>query len=269
MPTAPLRVLPSRALLAALCLLIGCAHPAALPPAPKPASPPPAATLAQVEEAVFAAAFASSPSFATAMGVHTYDDRLDDVSRAHFEARSRELEGLLARLSAVDRAGLSLDEQVDAEALEAQLRAELYELATLRTWEKNPMLYAGLPGGAVDGLIKRDFAPKAERLRSVIARLRQVPRVYAAGKANVQTPAREFTDLALRMSRGSVGFFERAVARWAEDAAGGDAALLAEFRDANAQASPRRRTSRRGSSRTCCRARRAATRSAPSASSRS
>ena len=33
------------------------------------------------------------------------------------------------------------------------------------------MGYAGLPGDAVDGLMKRDFAPAADRLRSVIARL--------------------------------------------------------------------------------------------------
>ena len=32
------------------------------------------------------------------------------------------------------------------------------------------MGYAGLPGGAIDGLMKRDFAPAADRLRSVIAR---------------------------------------------------------------------------------------------------
>jgi uncharacterized protein (DUF885 family) len=60
--------------------------------------------------------------------------------------------------------------------------------------------------------------------------------VYAAGKANVKAPPREFTDLALRMTRGSVGFFEGSVATWARAAGAGDAALLADFEAANAGA---------------------------------
>ena len=57
------------------------------------------------------------------------------------------------------------------------------------------MPYASLPGGALDALMKRDFAPKTERLRSLVARLRGVPAVFAAGKANVKNPPKEFTDL--------------------------------------------------------------------------
>jgi hypothetical protein len=34
------------------------------------------------------------------------------------------------------------------------------------------MLYVGLPRGAIDGLMKRNFAPPAERLRLATARLR-------------------------------------------------------------------------------------------------
>ena len=95
------------------------------------------------------------------------------------------------------------------------------------------MAYAFLPGGAVDGLMKRDFAPAARRLRSAIARMRQVPALYAAARANVQNPPKEFTDLAIRMTKGSAGFFEGSVAMWAKIAAGSDAALLREFTEAN------------------------------------
>ena len=274
MPTAPLRVRPSGALLAALCL-IGCAHhPEPLPTAPsptataKPASPPRTETLADVEEAVFAAAFASSPSFATAMGVHTHDDCLDDVSRAHFEARIHELEALLARLAAVDRAALSLDEQVDAEALDSQLRAEHYELRHAAHLGEEPDALRR-PARRCGG------RPDQARLRAAgrSPALASSPgcagaRVYAAGKANVQTPPREFTDLAMRMSPGSVGFFERSVATWARGGRGRRRRPARRVRGGERAApSPRRRTSRRGSRTTCCRAPRAATRSAPSASS--
>jgi uncharacterized protein (DUF885 family) len=229
-------------LLAASWGLLACAHPPAPSVSSGAAPSQPSAPAAKPErfpdvvDAVFEAAFAFAPSTATAFGVHAHDGRLEDLSRPRIEARIRELETLLARVRAVDRASLPFDESIDAQALEQQLLADHYELSVVRGWEKNPMMYAGLPGGAVDGLMKRDFAPKAERLRSVISRLRAVPAVFAAGKANVRTPPREFTDLALRMAKGSVGFFEGSVAQWARNAAGSDAALLAEFTQANAGA---------------------------------
>jgi hypothetical protein len=95
------------------------------------------------------------------------------------------------------------------------------------------MVYAGLPGGAIDALMKRDFAPKQDRLRSLIARLRGVPAIFVAAKANVADPAKEFTDVAIGMAKGTGGFFAGPVASWARDAAGGDAALLADFEAAN------------------------------------
>ena len=55
---------------------------------------------------------------------------------------------------------LAFDEAIDAEVLDGQIRAELLDLETLRVWERNPMLYAGLPGLAVDRLMKRRFAPR-------------------------------------------------------------------------------------------------------------
>jgi uncharacterized protein (DUF885 family) len=96
------------------------------------------------------------------------------------------------------------------------------------------MGYIATPAGAVDGLMKRTFAPAPARLRSVIARLKATPPVFAAMRENVVNPPKEFTDLAIRMGEGSVGFFRDTVREWAKDAAGGDAALFAEFEAANA-----------------------------------
>jgi uncharacterized protein (DUF885 family) len=93
-----------------------------------------------------------------------------------------------------------------------------------------------VPGGAIGGLIKRDFAPAAERLASVTSRLMQVPAVFEAAKANVRNPPKEFTDLAIRMSRGSIGYLEGTLADWAKEAAAGDEALLGRFEAANATA---------------------------------
>lgn len=223
-------------LLALSSLAISCA------PASQPVSTAAAATPAialsgepfsKFVDGYFDARFAYLPSQGTEDGFHQYDSKLEDRSRARIEARIAELKGFLARLQAMDRSRLSFDDQIDADAIEGQIRGQLLDQETLRNWEHNPMGYAGLPGSSADGLIKRDFAPAADRLRSLIARLKLVPAVYAAGKANLVNPPREFTDLALRISKGSVGYFAGTVAAWAKDAAGSDAALAKEFADAN------------------------------------
>lgn len=186
-------------------------------------------------EAYFAARYEARPTEATSLGLHAYDAKLDDTSAEAIARRVATLGAQLAELSRLDRAALDFDEQVDAEILEGQIRAELLDLDTLKLMRTNPMPYAGLPGQAIDGLIKRDFAPAADRLRSVNARLRAIPAVFENARRNLDYPPREFTDLAIRMAKGSVGFFEGSVARWAGEAAGSDAKLLEEFRTANAE----------------------------------
>jgi uncharacterized protein (DUF885 family) len=192
------------------------------------------AEFAGVVDDYFDARFAFRPTEGTAAGLHQYDARLDSLSHAKIGARIGELKGQLQRLGAIDRAKLSRDEAIDAEFLDGKIRGELLDLETLRTWQVNPMTYAALPGEAIDGLIKREFAPAADRLRAVIAREHAIPDLYSVARANLQDPPKEFTDLALRMAKGSVGFFEGAVASWAKAAAKDDPALLREFARANA-----------------------------------
>ena len=182
----------------------------------------------------FNSLFEWSPSSGTGIGFHEYDTKFEDFSAAAHDRRIQRLKELQARLHAMPHASMSSDEQIDAEILQGQISGELLDLETLQTWRKNPMNYVGLPGGSIDGLMKRNFAPPPERLRSVIARLKAIPAMLNAMRENVQNPPHEFTDLAVRMARGSVGFFKSTVAGWAKDAAGDDAVLLAEFEVANA-----------------------------------
>jgi uncharacterized protein DUF885 len=226
-------------LLAVSFLAISCA-PASSPPstaaaeAPAvPAAAPSGEPFSKFVDEYFDARFAYLPSQGTEDGFHQYDSKLEDRSRPRIEARIAELKAFLARLQEMERSRLSPDDQIDADAIEGQIRGQLLDQETLRNWERNPIGYAGLPGSSADGLIKRNFAPAAERLRSLIAREKLMPAVYAAGKANVVNPPREFTDLAIRVSKGSVGYFSGTVADWAKEAAGSDAALAKEFADAN------------------------------------
>ena len=139
-----------------------------------------------------------------------------------------ELKAQLQRLSSFDRAKLPFDDAIDAQALEGQIRSELLDIETLRIWEHNPMRLRGdrgLRGQRPDHARFRAQARAAAFASS--ERLKSIPAICAAGKANVQNPPKEFTTLAIRMAKGSAGFLQGTVAAWAKDAAGADAALLA------------------------------------------
>jgi uncharacterized protein (DUF885 family) len=218
----------------AIAVLLFAQNPASPGTASVPSGTDPA--FAKFVDDYFDASFAANPLRGTAAGFHQYDLKMPDRSRPAIEKRIADLHRQLKRLSAFDRAKLPFGDVIDAEALEGDIRSELLDLETLRYWERNPMGYAGTAGFAVNALMKRDFAPKADRLRSVTARLKGVPAICAAGKANLQSPPKEFTTLATRMAKGSAGFLQGGLAAWAKDAAGADAALLAEFTEANGKA---------------------------------
>ncbi len=198
--------------------------------------PPAAPAVGAFVDTYFDAAFGWSPSYGTAVGFHQYD-RQSEVRSA--EAYARRIETVRTQLKEAETLAAAKpagDDAIDLELILNALRAELLELETVQGWRRNPMEYVGAPGGSVDLLMKRDFAPAKERLAAVTARLAAAPALIAAMKANVTNPPREFTDLAIRVAAGSVGFLEKDVAVWAKQAAGGDTAALGEFEKAGAAA---------------------------------
>ena len=181
----------------------------------------------------FEANFAWKPSDGTAVGLHKYDAKLEDGSAVATKKRIETVKAFQARLEKLRADKLTAAESIDAEVLAGLMRAELLDLEVVGNWRKNPMNYIGGPPSSIDGLMKRDFAPAVSRLRSVIARLKATPAMFEALKANIDNPPKEFTDLAIRMGEGSIGFYHDTVPAWAKEAAGQDAKLLKEFTSAN------------------------------------
>jgi len=184
-------------------------------------------------DSYFDSLYTFAPSQGTAAGFHQYDDKVEDLSAANIGRRIATLHALQSRLDSIRTRQLVLDDSIDAAMIDGAIKSELQDAELLANWKKNPMNYVGLPGNAVDLLMKRNFAPPVDRLKSVTARLRGVPAVLAVMRQNVVNPPREFTDLAMRIAAGSVGFFKDDVAKWAKGAAGTDTATLGEFTRVN------------------------------------
>jgi uncharacterized protein (DUF885 family) len=130
---------------------------------------------------------AHSPVGATHLGDHRHDAILDDVSPEARQEKAAFCRAVLDALSGIPRGGLSRANQVDAAMLEHRLRSEIWHVEELREWSWNPMVYTALAGNAIYGLVARDFAPPAERLANAAARMEQIPRMLAQGRAAIES----------------------------------------------------------------------------------
>ncbi|MBB5874749.1 DUF885 domain-containing protein [Xanthomonas sp. 3498] len=182
---------------ALLAALAGCQKPADAPAASNAAPGQAAAATDAAADASFAALskravdtwMQLSPVGATQTGDHRYDSELDDLSAAGRQKSLEASKQLLAELDKLDVAKLSRENQVDAAILRNQLQSDIWSNEVAQGWATDPQVYNGLAGGAIYGLMAREFAPLPERLKSATARMEKIPALFAQARANLD-PAR-------------------------------------------------------------------------------
>jgi uncharacterized protein (DUF885 family) len=163
---------------------------------PPPAAAPPPHTPTPTDAAFEAISkryldemMALTPINATSLGDHRFDDQLDDVSGTGYQRRADLAHELLGEVQALNQADLSRANQVDARLLASQLQYQAWSIETLAEWRWNPLVYTEITGNCVYLLVARDFAPLPGRLRSVTARLNELPRFLAQARESL-VPAR-------------------------------------------------------------------------------
>jgi uncharacterized protein (DUF885 family) len=117
------------------------------------------------------------PTQATLDGTHLHDDHLEDLSRPAIDAHVRALSGFGRRLHQIDAATLPPTEAIERPIVASNIEARMFEFEEVRTWERNPQLYADIIGASLAGQALFAYAPEAERARRVVSKLRQVPRL--------------------------------------------------------------------------------------------
>jgi uncharacterized protein (DUF885 family) len=174
------------------------------------------------------------PTNATFDGVHLHDDLLEDLSRQAIEAQVRDLGGFARRLAAIDPARLTDTERLERPALDASIRARLFELEEVRTWERNPQHYAEIIATSLAGQALFEYAPLAERARRVLSKLRQVPRVIQSARDNIKDAPGIYVKVGLESMRGTLRFIDEDLPRAFGDLS--DLHLLGDLADASTEA---------------------------------
>ena len=173
-----------------------------------------------------------NPSAATDLGVHTYDAQLDDVSQTAIAAESKSLAGFRSRVVAIDPSTLSLDARLDREQLIRAFDAGILADDEIRQWAKNPDLYSSVVTNAAFVIMKRAYAPAADRLKALIAREERMPAALAEARRNLSNPPEIYTKIALEQIGGNINFFKQDLPAAFEDVT--DAQLRAAFAKSNA-----------------------------------
>jgi uncharacterized protein (DUF885 family) len=174
------------------------------------------------------------PTNATFDGVHLHDDLLEDLSRQGIDGQVRDLGGFARRLAAIDPARLTDTERLERPALDASIRARVFELEEVRSWERSPQHYADILATSLAGQALFEYAPLAERARRVLSKLRQVPRVVQSARDNIKDAPGIFVKVGLESMRGTLRFIDEDLPRAFGDLS--DLHLLGDLADASTEA---------------------------------
>ena len=178
----------------------------------------------QLVDAYFDDYFKANPSQATNVGFHQHDRELEDFSLAAHARNRRKLLEYLAAFEAINPRSLSANDRDDREIMIATIHGSLLEEDRIQQWRKNPDNYSSAVTSSVFSLVKRDFAPAEERLRSVIEREKQIPRALMQARAVLRNPPKIYTEIAIDQLPGNIDFFQTTVPDAFKDVK--DAALL-------------------------------------------
>jgi uncharacterized protein (DUF885 family) len=178
--------------------------------------------------------FHYGPTNGTLVGYHQYDTQLENFSRKNIEAEIAALKSFEQRIEAIhpDADAANFVPRSDREIVLANIHSQLLTLETIRPWEKNADNYSSTCANGAFVLMERKFASPNERLRSLIAREKQMPALLNEARVNLKNPPHIFTEIAIEQLPDIISFFEHDVPLAFADA--NDPALKTEFAQTNA-----------------------------------
>jgi uncharacterized protein (DUF885 family) len=144
--------------------------------------------LTEAQDTFFADYFRLYPVNATEAGNHEHDGRWPDLSEKGRQQRLAFLAKSHEAFDALDPDELSDDDRIDRDVLLRQIDALRFNEEELDELSWAPIAYSYLFGGGLFALLSREFAPMTDRLRSVAARLRDLPHALDDARANLERP---------------------------------------------------------------------------------
>ncbi|HKQ60880.1 MAG TPA: DUF885 domain-containing protein [Candidatus Polarisedimenticolaceae bacterium] len=174
---------------------------------------------------------AEYPVAASDQGLHDGDARLTDYAAPAVARRREHVRRLLSEVAGLRTAAWNKDDRIDALLFRSQLEQAAFADRVLRYEQTNPQTYVNECSNAIFALLKKEYAPPAERASAARARLEAMPALLAQGRRNLTRPTRLYADLAIAAARAIDGLFTTSLMTLATDLAADERARLVAARD--------------------------------------
>lgn len=152
--------------------------------------------------------YQAHPVWATHIGMHKYDDLIDDYSTEAIQAEIMRLRFIRKKMESIDTLRLSATSKLDYKILENEIDSQLLRYEELRPYENSPVMYTRLIGSAINSLISREFAPLSERLRKVMWRLKRISILVRQARTNLKNAPEIQTQTAIKQNRGNISLIK-------------------------------------------------------------
>lgn len=150
----------------------------------------------EFEEKVFDTFIERNPTMATHLGIHEYDTELPDLSKEKQLEDIELLEKWLERLEEFEDEKLT-EENTLAKKLGLHIfDLYLFSMKELRHWEQTPSA-PNMIGSCIFPLLKREFAPLEDRLRSIKERIEDIPEALEEERTKLEDPVEMWLDMAI------------------------------------------------------------------------
>lgn len=171
--------------------------------------------------------FKAHPVFATQMGNHDYDDQMDDLSP---EARKRDRDRATKWKHTVPalmklnppKTGLSPEGRIDFNIWMHSLDYSLWSAENDDRFAFDPRVYGEYLSDSVFVLFTQSTLPRERNVQNAAKRIAQIPKVVAAAKANLASPPKILTEVAIKRNLGAIAFYEKDIYEFAKETPGSE-----------------------------------------------
>jgi uncharacterized protein (DUF885 family) len=138
--------------------------------------------------------------FSLSVGRYENAAKLTIPNAASREQQRQFIQHWLAKVESYQPKQMRKNDATDWVLLKNYLQGQRWYLDDLRQYEWDPSQYN--IAGPIDLILNTDYAPKAQRLRSLSQRLQAVPEYYAAARQSIKQATVEHTALAVQQNAG-------------------------------------------------------------------
>ncbi len=168
------------------------------------------------------------PSLAAASGYHAWDGQLEDYSPEAITVEISAIKKFQSRLEKIPPLQLSSSDIFDFQILTSNMKSRLLELEQIKNYARNPQIYSDAISNGLLQITMFNSAPLDSRIRHVISKEKQIPRLLDSARLNIRDVPLIFLKTATESFKGTLRFIQNDLPT--AFAAVKDAKLQAEFK---------------------------------------